>query len=79
MAGHMTPTRVAEVCRQAKPRRVILTHQYPPVAELDAAALVHKAGFDGPVIAAHDGLRVQVPATKSAPAGSGPEVEDDPR
>ncbi len=40
VAGHMTPSKVAALCRDARPGRVVLTHLYPPAAALDLAALV---------------------------------------
>lgn len=52
--GHMSPSRVAELCAEAGPRRVVLTHIYPPTAGLDLPALVG-ADFDGEVVAARDG------------------------
>lgn len=52
--GHMTPGAVGELCRQARPRRVVLTHLYPPAAALDLPALVARR-FAGPVEVARDG------------------------
>ena len=58
--GHMTPSQVGAICNVARPRRVVLTHQYPDAAVLDLAALVNET-FDGPVIQATDGLVLDVP------------------
>lgn len=52
--GHLTPGQVGRLCAEARPRSVVLTHQYPPAAALDLAALV-KEHFDGPVRQAADG------------------------
>jgi len=54
IAGHLYPAAVAEICREARPARVILTHQYPAAAEIDLAAAVH-AHYDGEVQQARDG------------------------
>lgn len=53
-AGHLTPGQVGRLCAEARPRSVVLTHQYPPAAALDLAALVGEH-FDGPVRQAVDG------------------------
>ncbi len=65
--GHMTPRAVIALCRAAAPRRVVLTHLYPPAARLDLAALV-RAGWDGPVEVARDGGLYEVPAPRPEPA-----------
>ena len=53
-AGHLSPGRVGDLARSAQPRRIVLTHLYPLVAqqnpERDVAAL---AGI--PCVAARDG------------------------
>jgi len=51
--GHMTPRSVGELCAAARPRRVALTHQYPPAGELDLARLVGRY-HDGPIYQATD-------------------------
>jgi len=58
--GHLTPSQVGAICNAARPRRVVLTHQYPDAAVLDLAALVNEV-FDGPVIQAADGMVLDVP------------------
>ncbi|MHB8080209.1 MAG: MBL fold metallo-hydrolase [Candidatus Krumholzibacteriia bacterium] len=52
--GHLTPSAVGQLCAGAGPRRVVLTHLYPPAASLDLPALV-RATWPGPVETAHDG------------------------
>jgi ribonuclease BN (tRNA processing enzyme) len=52
--GHMTPSGVGRLCAAARPRRTVLTHQYPPAAEMDLAAAVGHL-FDGTVHQAADG------------------------
>jgi len=59
-SGHMSPSRVAELCREARPRRTVLTHLYPPVAAQDPAAMV-AAACDTPVGAGIDGALYSVP------------------
>ncbi len=58
--GHMTPTSVGALCAEAQPRRVVLTHLYPPADALDLPALV-RARFAGPVEKARDGSLYCVP------------------
>ena len=53
--GHLTPSRVGRLCADSGPRRVVLTHLYPPAAALDLPALV-RAIWDGPVETACDGV-----------------------
>ncbi|MBU8871779.1 MAG: MBL fold metallo-hydrolase [Gemmatimonadales bacterium] len=62
--GHMTPTRVGELCAASRPRQVVLTHQYPAAAALDLAALVRRV-HDCPVHQARDGSILTVPLDHS--------------
>lgn len=62
MDGHMSPRRVAALAAEARPRRIVLTHQYPPAAAADLPAQVRRAGWAGPVVAAVDGTTCRVPA-----------------
>ena len=57
--GHLTPTGVARMAREAGVGRVVLTHLYPPVDDGRLPAAVER-GFDDDVIVAHDGLRFRV-------------------
>ena len=54
MAGHMCPSRLADLCAAAAPRRVVLTHIFPDTAREDLPRLVG-ARYDGEVVAAVDG------------------------
>ncbi len=56
MDGHLSPARVAALCAEAAPRRVVLTHIFPDVAREDPASLV-ASRWGGPVVAAVDGDR----------------------
>ncbi len=58
--GHMCPSRVAELSREAGPGRVVLTHLYPRVAGRDAAGDVTRA-CGVPCEEARDGHVVRVP------------------
>ncbi len=59
LEGHMSPSRVGALCREARPRRVALLHLYPAAAILDLPALVREH-FDGPVVTLADGDRLTV-------------------
>ena len=56
---HLTPEQCGEVARLAGPRRLVLTHLYPPVESVDVAAVV-AAKYTGPVVIARDGLQLGV-------------------
>jgi ribonuclease BN (tRNA processing enzyme) len=51
---HLSPAGVAEIARNARPRRVVLTHMYPPVVAEDPAGAVARAS-GVPCVAARDG------------------------
>lgn len=53
---HLTPEQCGEIARLAEPRRLALTHLYPPVEAVDVAAIV-AAKFGGSLVIAHDGWR----------------------
>lgn len=59
-SGHMAVSQVGELCVAAKPKRTVLTHQYPDAAALDLAALVNRI-HDGPVFQAVDGSVFTIP------------------
>jgi ribonuclease BN (tRNA processing enzyme) len=57
--AHLTPAQAGALARRARTRRLVLTHFYPPVEEVDPAAVA--AGvFGGTVIAAQDGDRFTI-------------------
>lgn len=60
MDGHLTPSRVAALARVALPRRILLTHLYPQVPRAEVIDLVRKAGWEGEIQLADDGLRVEI-------------------
>ncbi|HYC50770.1 MAG TPA: MBL fold metallo-hydrolase [Gemmatimonadaceae bacterium] len=51
---HLTPEQCGEMARLAEPKRLVLTHLYPPVESVDISALV-RANYGGPLVIAHDG------------------------
>ncbi len=57
--GHLTPSSAARIASEAGVERVILTHLFPPVLELDLASEVGK-GFDGEIIVAEDGMSLEI-------------------
>ena len=56
---HLTPEQCGELAAIAEPRRLVLTHLYPPVESVDIAALVG-ASYGGTVEIAHDGWSCEV-------------------
>ncbi len=57
--GHLTPSGVARIAREAAARRVVLTHIYPQADGLDLVAEVGRS-FDGEILVAEDGLKISV-------------------
>jgi ribonuclease BN (tRNA processing enzyme) len=56
---HLTPEQCAEMARLAEPRRLVLTHLYPPVEAVDLGAVVREK-FAGPLVVAHDGWSTDI-------------------
>ncbi|MGH7699607.1 MAG: MBL fold metallo-hydrolase [Gemmatimonadales bacterium] len=56
---HLTPERAGDLAREARAKRLVLTHFYPPVETTDPAR-VAGARFRGPVTAARDGERFTI-------------------
>ena len=52
--SHLTPEQCGALAELAQPRRLVLTHLYPPVEEVDILALV-RARFAGDAVVATDG------------------------
>ena len=59
--GHMTPSRVGALCREADPQRAVLTHIYPACDALDLESLVREH-WRGDLVRAADGMLLSVPA-----------------
>ena len=60
-AGHLTPEPVGRLAAGARPRRLVLTHLYPPTELADVRALVGRH-YKGPVALATDGDRFELTA-----------------
>ena len=59
--GHLTPSRVSVLVNQAKPKQVVLTHFYPPLANDPGPAVEQVSTQTGcPTFAAYDGMVVDV-------------------
>jgi ribonuclease BN (tRNA processing enzyme) len=56
---HLTPRQCGELGAIAEPRRLVLTHFYPPVEDEDIAALVRER-FAGTVVLAEDGWSLDI-------------------
>src|SRR5207244_1572444 len=59
IAEHLTPEQCGEIGLRAAPRRMVLTHLYPPVEAVDIPALV-AAKYPGPLEIAWDGWRAEL-------------------
>lgn len=57
--GHLTPAEAGRLAQEAAVPRLVLTHFYPPCDEVDVADQCRRA-YNGEIIAAEDGLRLQV-------------------
>ena len=55
--GHLTPGKAGRIARQARARRLVLTHLYPPCDEVDIVKQAEKGYQNGPVTAARDLMR----------------------
>ena len=55
---HLTPSSLAEMAREARPKRLVVSHVYPQLDALDPLARIRAAGWDGPMTRARDGLRL---------------------
>jgi ribonuclease BN (tRNA processing enzyme) len=56
---HLTPEQCGDLAAAAAPQRLVLTHFYPPVEQVDVGALVG-ARFAGPVSLAFDGWSIDI-------------------
>jgi ribonuclease BN (tRNA processing enzyme) len=57
--GHLTPSGVARIAREAGVRRVVLTHIYPAMEDKDLVTEVGRS-FEGEILVAVDGLEFEV-------------------
>ena len=56
---HLTPRKAGTLAQRAAARRLVLTHFYPPVEQVDIMAEAAWA-YDGPIAVANDGDRFEV-------------------
>ncbi|MGZ8376160.1 MAG: MBL fold metallo-hydrolase [Gemmatirosa sp.] len=61
MPSHLTPEQAGELAAAARPGLLALTHFYPPVEQIDVAAIV-ATRWTGSMVLAHDGWSVDVSA-----------------
>jgi ribonuclease BN (tRNA processing enzyme) len=59
--GHLCPAQVGRICQAARPRQVVLTHQYPDAANMDLTAALGQH-YQGQITQAVDGTVVTVGA-----------------
>jgi ribonuclease BN (tRNA processing enzyme) len=59
VSGHLTPSSVARIAREAGVERVVLTHLYPDVDNASLPSEVAR-GYDGEISVAEDGLKFSV-------------------
>lgn len=57
--GHLTPELAGELAAAARAKRLVLTHFYPPVEQVDIVARASRA-YGGPIALANDGGRFDV-------------------
>jgi ribonuclease BN (tRNA processing enzyme) len=57
--GHLTPTEAAEIAARAKVERVVPTHFYPPMEDVDIAG-IFDSNFEGEVIVPEDLMVIDV-------------------
>jgi ribonuclease BN (tRNA processing enzyme) len=58
--NHLSPGRLARLAAAAGVTRLVVTHVYPQLRGSDVPALIRRAGFEGEVIMARDGLEIRV-------------------
>ncbi len=58
--GHLTPSSVARMAREAGVERVVLTHLYPATESLDLPGELARGAYGGEVLVAEDGMRLSL-------------------
>ena len=59
VAGHLTPSSAGKIAQEAKAKRLVLTHLYPPCDEVDIASQCQKT-HNGEVIVAEDQMKIEI-------------------
>jgi ribonuclease BN (tRNA processing enzyme) len=57
---HLSPRRLTELARAARPGLLVVTHLYPPLRPHKLPALLREAGYEGEVVVARDGTAVEI-------------------
>lgn len=68
LPGHLTPSGVAAILREARPARAVLVHLYADGHEEDRPAAVRQAGYEGPVSLGADGDSFELDGRRPARA-----------
>lgn len=58
--NHLSPSSLAPIAREAEVPRLVVTHVYPQLQEQDVAGLIRRAGYEGEVILAWDGMQLEI-------------------
>lgn len=69
---HLTPSQVADMAWLARPGLLVLTHVYPPLRPEQTPHLVREAGYEGAVVAAHDGDTFEIREQRAEPVPARP-------
>jgi len=59
MDGHLTPSQAGELATKAKVKKLVLTHFYPAVEQIDILAEAKKT-FEGEIVLAEDLLEIEI-------------------
>jgi len=59
VVGHLTPTEAGRIAAEARVKKLILTHLYPPCDERDIVSVCWKQ-FGGEIVVAEDFMRVEI-------------------
>jgi ribonuclease BN (tRNA processing enzyme) len=59
VSGHLTPSSAGRIAREAKAKRLLLTHFYPVFRGVDIEGACRKE-FSGPILLARDGMKLSI-------------------
>lgn len=59
VTGHLTPTEAGQIAAEARVKKVLLTHLYPPCDEHDIVSVCRKQ-FRGEVVVAEDFMHIEI-------------------